>query len=64
MPPLDPFWMAEPLLFVSVPDSCIMTQKPDRGIFRRERGREKKAAVKTVVGQKEKGPAFRVGQTL
>ena len=29
LPPLDPFWMAEPLLFVSVPDSCIMTQKPD-----------------------------------
>lgn len=34
LPPLDPFWMADPLLFVSDPDSCIMTQKPER-IFRR-----------------------------
>lgn len=62
LPPLDPFWMAEPLLFVSVPDSCIMTQKPDRRIFRRERGRKKKAAVQTVVVHKEEGPALNVAK--
>lgn len=28
LPPLDPFWMVDPLLFASDPDSCIMTQKP------------------------------------
>ena len=58
--------MADPLLFVSGPDSCIMTQKPDRRIFRREREERKKeeTAVRTVVVHKEKGPPVNAAKNL